>query len=386
MKFRVAREVLADAVAWTARSLPPRPSVPVLAGILLEVDGNQLSVSGFDYEVSARAEVDVHATESGRALVPGRLLAEITRALPPHPVEIATDGPRLAITCSNARFSLPTLPVEDYPSLPAMPTSAGIVDSDVFAEAVGQVAVAAGRDDTLPMLTGIRLEIEDDLITLAATDRYRLAVREFPWRPDRPGTSAAVLVPARTLAEAAKTLTSGPEIVVSLSSGGAGEGILGLSGKDRQTTTRLLDAEFVKYRAIMPTESAAHAILPVGPFTDAAKRVALVAERGTPLRCEFTAGQVVLRAGGTDDEGQAEERCDVEFDGDPLTIGFNPTFLLDGLASVHTGRARMDFTSPLKPAVLSGVEDPAADDGEDTRPIERPGSYRYLIMPVRLPS
>jgi DNA polymerase-3 subunit beta len=386
MKFRVTREVLADAVAWTARSLPPRPSVPVLAGILLEVDGNQLSVSGFDYEVSARAEVDVHATESGRALVPGRLLAEITRALPPHPVEITTDGPRLAITCSNARFSLPTLPVEDYPSLPAMPSSAGIVDSDVFAEAVGQVAVAAGRDDTLPMLTGVRLEIEDDLITLAATDRYRLAVREFPWRPDRPGTSAAVLVPARTLAEAAKTLTSGPEIVVSLSSGGAGEGILGLSGKDRQTTTRLLDAEFVKYRAIMPTESASHAILPVGAFTDAAKRVALVAERGTPLRCEFTAAQVVLRAGGTDDEGQAEERCDVEFTGDPLTIGFNPTFLLDGLASVHTGRARMDFTSPLKPAVLSGVEDPAADDGDDSRPAERPGSYRYLIMPVRLPS
>jgi DNA polymerase-3 subunit beta len=387
MKFRVAREVLADAVAWTARSLPPRPSVPVLAGILLEVEGNQLSVSGFDYEVSARAEVDVHATEAGRVLVPGRLLAEITRALPPHPVEITAEGSRLAIACSNARFSLPTLPVEDYPSLPAMPSSAGTVDSDVFAEAVGQVAVAAGRDDTLPMLTGVRLEIEDDLITLAATDRYRLAVREFAWRPETPGVSAAVLVPARTLADAAKTLTSGPEIVVSLSSGSSGEGILGLSGKDRQTTTRLLDAEFVKYRAIMPNDSAAHAILPVGLFTDAAKRVALVAERGTPLRCEFTPGQVTLRAGGSDDEGQAEERCDVEFDGEPLTIGFNPTFLLDGLAAVHTPRARMDFTSPLKPAVLSGVDEPATDDEGSTqaRPAERSGSYRYLIMPVRLP-
>ena len=260
MKFRVAREVLADAVAWTARSLPPRPSVPVLAGILLEVDGNQLSVSGFDYEVSARAEVDVHATEGGRVLVPGRLLAEITRALPPHPVEITAEGPRLSIACSNARFSLPTLPVEDYPSLPSMPSSAGLVDSDVFAEAVSQVAVAAGRDDTLPMLTGVRLEIEDDLITLAATDRYRLAVREFAWRPETPGISAAVLVPARTLADAAKTLTSGPEIVLSLSSGSSGEGILGLSGKDRQTTTRLLDAEFVKYRAIMPSESNSHAL------------------------------------------------------------------------------------------------------------------------------
>ncbi|MGR7024582.1 DNA polymerase III subunit beta [Geodermatophilus sp. URMC 62] len=386
MEFRVTREVLADAVAWTARSLPPRPSVPVLAGILLEVDGSQLSVSGFDYEVSARAEVDVQSGESGRVLVPGRLLAEITRALPPHPVDVRAEGPRLSITCGNARFSLPTLPVEDYPSLPAMPSSAGVVDSDVFAEAVAQVAVAAGRDDTLPMLTGVRLEIDDDRVTLAATDRYRLAVREFAWRPESAGVSAAVLVPARTLAEAARTLTSGPEIVVSLSSGGSGEGILGLSGKDRQTTTRLLDAEFVKYRAIMPSESSANATLPVVQFTDAAKRVALVAERGTPLRCEFTPGQVTLRAGGSDDEGQAEERCDVEFDGDPLTIGFNPTFLLDGLAAVHTGRARMDFTSPLKPAVLSGVEDPAADDGDGaSRPADRPGSYRYLIMPVRLP-
>ncbi len=384
MKFRVAREVLADAVAWTARSLPPRPSVPVLAGIMLEVDGNTLSVSGFDYEVSARSEVDVHATESGRALVPGRLLAEITRALPPHPVEIVAEGARLSITCSNARFSLPTLPVEDYPSLPSMPSAAGVVDSDAFAEAVSQVAIAAGRDDTLPMLTGVRLEIEDDVVTLAATDRYRLAVREFSWRPETSGLTAAVLVPARTLADAAKTLTSGPEVVLSLSSGGSGEGILGLSGKDRQTTTRLLDAEFVKYRAIMPTESTCFATLPVGLFTDAAKRVALVAERGTPLRCEFVAGQVTLRAGGTDDEGQAEERCDVEFDGDPLTIGFNPTFLLDGLAAVHTERARMDFTSALKPAVLSGVEPEPADDGSSAPPV-RAGSYRYLIMPVRLP-
>jgi DNA polymerase III subunit beta len=385
MKFRVAREVLAEAVAWTARSLPPRPSVPVLAGILLEVEGSSLSVSGFDYEVSARSEVDVQSTEGGRTLVPGRLLAEITRALPPHPVDVVAEGARLAITCGNAKFSLPTLPVEDYPSLPALPSTAGVVDSDAFAEAVSQVAVAAGRDDTLPMLTGVRLEIEDDLVTLAATDRYRLAVREFAWRPETPGLSAAVLVPARTLADAAKTLTSGPEVTLSLSSGGSGEGILGLSGKDRQTTTRLLDAEFVKYRAIMPSESASFATLPVGLFTDAAKRVALVAERGTPLRCEFTPGQVTLRAGGTDDEGQAEERCDVEFDGDPLTIGFNPTFLLDGLAAVHTERARMDFTTALKPAVLSGVDEPSGDDGEGSQPAERAGSYRYLIMPVRLP-
>jgi DNA polymerase III subunit beta len=153
MKFRVAREVLSDAVAWTARSLPPRPSVPVLAGILLEIDGNTLSVSGFDYEVSARAEVDVQATESGRVLVPGRLLAEITRALPPHPVEITAEGPRLAIACGNARFSLPTLPVEDYPSLPSMPSSAGLVDSDVFAASASVRAGTSTAADT-PEVSG----------------------------------------------------------------------------------------------------------------------------------------------------------------------------------------------------------------------------------------
>ena len=145
MKFRVAREVLADAVAWTARSLPPRPSVPVLAGILLEVEGSQLSVSGFDYEVSARAEVDVQSTESGRVLVPGRLLAEITRSLPDRPVEIATDGSKAVLTCGSATFTLLTMPPEDYPSLPEMPPSAGSVGSDAFAAAVAQVAIAAGR-------------------------------------------------------------------------------------------------------------------------------------------------------------------------------------------------------------------------------------------------
>ena len=187
MKFRVAREVLADAVAWTARSLPPRPSVPVLAGILLEVDGNQLSVSGFDYEVSARAEVDVQATESGRVLVPGRLLAEITRALPPHPVEITAEGPRLAIACGNARFSLPTLPVEDYPSLP-VDAVVGRRRRQRRLRRGGGPGGRGRRAATTPCRCSpaSALEIEDDRITLAATDRYRLAVREFAWRPDTP--------------------------------------------------------------------------------------------------------------------------------------------------------------------------------------------------------
>jgi len=374
MKFRVERDALAEAVAWTARSLPARPPVPVLAGLVLSVDGDSLEVSGFDYEVSTQAQLAVHAATAGRTLVSGRLLADITKSLPPHPVDVAVEGPRLSIKCGNARFSLPTLPVEDYPALPAMPSTAGTVQASVFAEAVGQVAIAAGRDDTLPMLTGVRIEIEADTITLVATDRFRLALREFTWTPGTPGASAAILVPARTLADAAKTLTGGSEVTVSLSSSGVGEGLLGLSGQGKQTTTRLLDAEFLKYRSILPPEFSSHAELDVAAFTEAAKRVALVAERWAPLRCEFTSGAVTLRAGG-DEESQAEETCDAVFDGESTTIGFNPTFLLDGLAAVHSETARLEMTTPLKPAVLSAV----GGDGDAA-------SYRYLIMPVRLPS
>jgi len=384
MKFRAERDVLAEAVAWTAKSLPSRPPVPVLAGILLDLSGEHgsgeqgsgesLTISGFDYEVSTQATIEVHAQSAGRALVSGRLLADITRSLPPHPVEIAVDGPRLTISCGSARFTLPTMPVEDYPSLPTMPTTAGVVASSDFDTAVSQVAVAAGRDDTLPMLTGVRLEIDGDRLTLAATDRYRLAVREFGWTPEQSGQTAAVLIPARSLSDAAKTLTGGPEVTLALSSGGAGEGIMGFWSPNRHTTTRLLDAEFPKYRSLLPAESAATAEVRVAGFIEAVKRVALVADRGTPVRLRFSDEGLTLLAGG-DDEGRAEEQLEADFAGEPLTIGFNHTFLLDGLSAVHTETVRMSFTTANKPAVLTGV------------PAEGPGNedYRYLIMPVRLP-
>ena len=182
MKFRVERDVLADAAAWVARSLPARPPVPVLGGVLIQGGGDPgaetLTVSGFDYETSARVEVDATIGDPGQVLVSGRLLADIARALPPKPVDLVVDGARATINCGSSRFSLPTMPVEDYPQLPAMPQRAGSVQADKLAAAVAQVAVAAGRDDTLPMLTGVRLEIEGTRLTLAATDRFRLAVRE----------------------------------------------------------------------------------------------------------------------------------------------------------------------------------------------------------------
>src|SRR5258705_13871159 len=236
MKFRVERDALADAVAWTAKSLPSRTSaVPVLAGILLRVGDGRLQVSGFDYEVSSQVTVEVQADADGATLVSGRLLAEITKALPAKPVDVAAVGSHVEITCGSARFTLPTMPVEDYPTLPEMPEMAGTVDAATFAGAVSQVAIAAGRDDTLPMLTGVRIELEGSKLTLLATDRYRLAVRELEWRPDEPDMSLAALVPARTLNDTAKTLGPlGGSVTVALSRGGIGEGRIGFAGGTRR--------------------------------------------------------------------------------------------------------------------------------------------------------
>lgn len=373
MKIRVERDGLAEAVAWVARSLPSRPPMPVLGGVLLDAgSGDSLTISGFDYEVSAQVTVESVIDSAGRTLVSGRLLADITKALPQRAVEIAHDGTRVTIACGNARFSLPTMPVEDYPELPPMPERAGAVAGDAFSESVGQVAVAAGKDDTLPMLTGVRMEINADQLTMVATDRFRLALRELTWEPDTELGETAVLVPARTLAEAAKTLgSSAGKVEISMASG---DGLLGLSGPNRRTTTRLLDAEFPKYRQLLPTEHSAVATLDVAALTEAIKRVSLVAERGTQIRLEFSDAGLRLAAGG-EDEGSAEEELPVELTGDPLTIAFNPGYLLDGLGAVRAARAQMLFTTSSRPALLK----PVGDDGEVV-----PG-YLYLIMPVRLP-
>ena len=379
MKFRVERDALADAVTWAARSLSTRPTMPVLAGLLLTISGEQLTVSGFDLEASTEVDLNVSAGEDGQALVSGRLLADITKALPPHPVDVTLDGSRLSIVCGAARFTLPTMPVEDYPRLPNMPTTAGTVDSAAFATAVSQVAIAAGRDDTLPMLTGVRLEIDGSRITLAATDRYRLAVRELDWTPENPSAEPAqVLVPARTLSDAAKSLSHSSTMTLALSAGGAGEGIIGFAGSTNgrasRATTRLLDATFPAYRSLLPSEWSSTAEITVAPLVEAVRRVALVADRNTPVRLEFSTEGLSLSAGG-DDEGRAEENLEVSYDGEPITTAFNPQFLLDGLAAVTASSARLLFTSPNKPVVLR----PDAADAETS------GDYTYVMMPVRLP-
>lgn len=374
MKIRVERDVLAEAVAWVARSLPARPPAPVLAGLLLKAEDGALSFSSFDYEVSAKVSVEAEVEEDGTVLVSGRLLADICRALPNRPVEISTDGVRATVVCGSSRFTLHTLPVEEYPALPQMPTATGTVPGEVFASAAAQVAIAAGRDDTLPVLTGVRIEIEGDTVTLASTDRYRFAVREFLWKPESPDASAVALVPAKTLLDTAKALTSGDTVTLALSGSGAGEGLIGFEGAGRRTTTRLLEGDLPKYRTLFPTEFNSVAVIETAPFVEAVKRVALVAERNTPVRLSFEQGVLTLEAGSSDD-AQAVERVDAQLEGDDISIAFNPTFLLDGLSAIDAPVAQLSFTTSTKPALLSGK--PAVDAEADE-------AYKYLIMPVRL--
>ena len=239
-----------------------------------------------------------------------------------------------------------------------MPPVAGKVGADLLAAAIGQVAIAAGRDDTLPALTGIRCEFDGPTVTMVATDRYRLAIRQFEWEPARPGLEATVLVPAHALTEAARSFTSAAQVSIGLDTHAedvTGAGIVGWEAGGRQTTTRLLGGEFPRYQALLPTEFSAAAELPVAPFTEAVKRVALVAERNTPIRLAFTADGLTLEA-GAGDEARAEEIVDASYDGEPLHVNFNPQYLLDGLGAVGSDTARISFTTPTRPAVLTGKD------------------------------
>jgi DNA polymerase III subunit beta len=371
VKLQVERDPLAEAVAWAARALPARPTAPVLAGIRIQA-GSELTLSTFDYEVSARAIIGVAADEPGTVLVSGRLLAEIVRSLPAKPVDLSTDGTRMTVRCGSTTFTLMLLPADEYPTLPGMPEVTGTVGADTFASAISQVAIAAGRDDTLPALTGIRVEIAEDMLTLVATDRYRLAVRELRWNPVSPGLNTNVLVPAKVLGDTARALTSGAEVSIALAAegaGGASDGIIGFEGAGRRTTTRLLSGEYPKYQTLLPSEFSAVAELPAAHLSDAVKRVALVAERNTPVRLTFNPGEVLLEA-GTGDEAQATEAIEASFEGEQLQIAFNPQYLLDGIGAIDSDVARISFTSATRPAVITGKGEANPD-------------YRYVLMPIR---
>ncbi|GGT63257.1 DNA polymerase III subunit beta [Actinomadura citrea] len=379
MEFRVERQTFADAVAWAARTLPSRPALPVLAGMLIEVtEQGELTLGAFDYEVSAHATDEAAVAEPGRALVPGRLLSDIVRNLPNQPVDVFTKGSEVVVRCGPAEFGLLTLPVEDYPALPEPPARAGTVPGDLFAAAVAQVSPAAGRDDTLPMLTGVRIDIEGDTMWLACTDRYRIAARELTWSPEEPDFTAGVVVPARTLADTAKAIKRGADVSIGL--GGTADTLIGISGGGRSMTSRLLDDQYINYRSRLTGTWTSVAEIQVAPFVEAIKRAALVTERGTPIRLAFTADEVRIRA-ATGDSARANESVGAHLDGDDIDIAFAPQYLLDGLAGIDTEYARLECTGPTKAALLTAIPEKKDDEPD---PENTDTGYRYLAMPVRL--
>jgi DNA polymerase-3 subunit beta len=380
VKFRVERDVLTEAVAWAARGLPVRPSIPVLAGLLIETaeGGDGLVLSTFDFETSARVSIPASVQDEGRALVSGRLLADICRSLPNKPVDMAIDGAKVTLRCGSATFTLQTMPVDEYPTLPAMPEAAGSVSSEVFSQAVAQAVTAAGRDDMLPVLTGVRIEIEGSQIALLATDRFRLALRELTWDPGTTDAEANALVPARVLAETARALNTGSTVTIALSGSGSGDGLIGFEGEVnggfRRTTTRLLDGEFPRVRTLFPSEHLTTVRIDRAALVEAVKRVALVAERNAAVQLRFDDSGLTLDAGHSD-EALATELIEAQVKGESVTTGFNPQFLLEGLTAIDHPVVELAFTQPSKPAVITGVPDL---DGE------KDSSFQYLLMPRRL--
>lgn len=382
MKITVDRGVMAEAVAWVARSLPSRPSVPILAGLLMRAEGDQVVMSGFDYETSARITIGAQVDESGEVLVSGKLLAEIAKSLPDRPVRLTAGASNVELVCGSARFTLQLLPVEDYPDLPEMPAATGSVVSEDFARSVAQVVIAAGRDELLPVFTGVRLEIDGDRLSLLATDRYRMALKELTWNPATTGAEGAALVPARVLGEAARSMSSGETVQLALASEGAGEGLIGFEGDGlngtRQLATRLLDGEFPKVRHLMDIRGNVVVRCSTAELIDSVKRVSLVAERNTSLRMAIDEDSIALDA-ATGDQAQATEAVEavITRGGDEVTaVGFNPHYLSDALGALTQPYVQFSFTAPGKPCLVQGL--PELDGEPDA-------DYRHVIMLMRLP-
>ncbi len=385
MKIRVERDALADAVAWVARSLPHRPTAPILSGLRLEADDSGLTLSSFDSSTSAKMKLPAQVTDEGAALVSGKLLAEIARSLPNQPVEMVADHLKVELTCGSARFTLQTLPVDEYPELPELPEASGTVAAADFEKAVQQVFVAAGRDEMLSVFTGVRIEIDGEHLSLLATDRYRVALKEITWQPTQPEVSGAVLVPGRVLAETAKSMASGEEITISLSTTEAeGDGIAGFVGEgpkgSREATTQLLGQQFPKVRHLMDVDPSVSVRVNTGDLLAAVRRVSLVAERNTPLRMIINDDNIALEA-ATGDQAQASEAivAEVHSTAEEKSItaaGFNPTYLLDALTAVDAPFTHFSFTQPGKPCLITGL---ATLDGEQLL------DYRHVIMLMRLP-
>ncbi|WP_175935908.1 DNA polymerase III subunit beta [Corynebacterium sp. Marseille-P4321] len=389
VSFRVHKDELSDAAAWVARSLPTKNTQPVLRAVVITADDNGLEFAGFDYEVSSRVRIGAEVSDPGRVAVAGKLLSDIVATMPGGDIEVTTDAKVMTLKARSARFELPLIPLDDYPQLPELPQVTGRISPAALTGAVTQVAAAAGRDDTLPMLTGIHVEIDGPHVTLTATDRFRLAQRHLEWEPASENVKADLLVPAKTLLDNARTLDTSIEEPVEIAVGGedniGGDGLFGLHTGNRETTTRMLDADFPNVAPLLPKQHTSMASVEVAPLIEAIRRVSLVADRNAQLRLRFEPGQLTLYSSGAD-SGAAEEVIEAAFTGaDELLIAFNAGYLRDGLSVIGTDRVVFGFTEASRPAIMIPQPEELPEAGADGAFPTPETFFTYLLMPVRLP-
>ncbi|GAA5200812.1 DNA polymerase III subunit beta [Microbacterium jejuense] len=379
MKFHVNRDVFSEAVSFVVKLLPQRNPQPILAGVLIEASDAGLSLAAFDYEASARTTIEATVDDPGTILVHGRLLSDIASRLPNAPIQIEVDDDGgILLTCGSARFTLASMPVQEYPAIPEVTGDSGLVPAEDFATAIAQVAFAASRDDVTPVLTGVQLEVSGTSLSLVATDRYRVALREIPWDGGTAASeeSTTALVPARTLTEVGKTFAHGGDISIAFSGSGDRE-IIAFTAGNKTVTSLLIKGNFPPVRRLFPAQTEHHAVVNTAELAEAVRRVSLVLDRSAPLRFTFTADSVSMDASGTE-QARATESVDATLiGGDEVTLGLNPQYLLESLGAVKSEFVRITFTSSENANKLSPVlitpQTSVDKAGSD--------SFRYLLQP-----
>lgn len=377
MRFSVNRDVFSEAVSFAVKLLPQRTTLPILSGVLIEATETGLTLSSFDYEVSAQTEIAAQVDEPGTILVSGRLLADIASRLPNAPVQFTTNENRIVVSCGSANFTLLSMPVEEYPSIPQISGETGLVPGEDFAAAVAQVAVAASRDDVTPVITGVQLEVTDNRLSLVATDRYRVAVREIDW--DNGENTApehlVALVPARTLQEVGKTFGHSSTISVAFTSKDDRE-LIAFTADKKTVTSLLIKGSFPPVRRLFPESSENYAVINTAELIESVRRVSLVLEREAALRFTFTIDGLTMEAVGSE-QAQASEAIDALLTGDDIVLSLKPQFLIDGLTAVRSEYVRFSFTKsentnkpgPMLITSQSSKDQPGAD------------SFKYLLQP-----
>jgi DNA polymerase-3 subunit beta len=364
VKFRCERDVLADAVGTAARAAAGRGAGhPVLAGVRLELVGDELTVTGTDMELLIQVRVTVAGADEGTCVLPARLLGDVVRAVPPGAVEVAVSGEDARLQAGRTTFSLRTMALEDFPKTPdPAPTGVTLPAADL-GEALRQVVRAASADEARPVLTGVLMTAEDGGLRLVATDSYRLAVRDLPGQAVL-ASGQKVLVPSRALNELVRLLPATGDVTLRL-----GERDATFEAGTVRLTTRLIEGEFPNYRQLIPANHPNRLVVSRSGLLDAIRRVKILARDSAPVRLRMSGEQLELVA-VTQDMGNADEVLDARFDGGDLTVAFNPEYLSSGVEAVGGEEVVIETLDALKPALV--------------RPAEATG-YLYLLMPVRVP-